>query len=111
MSGETPIIRDILDALEQLGVEAFRAQSGRVRVRGGWMVLCPEGTADILGYLPPAATMFGVECKTPGGRHPLTDEQQAWGERLVRAGGLYVVARTVGEALAGLGLAQPGRAS
>ena len=34
--------------LRQMGIFTLRLNSGKVRVRGGYMHLCPPGTGDIL---------------------------------------------------------------
>ena len=118
MSAETPIIRAILDGLHKLGIESWRCQSGKVKVRGGWMELAPTGTPDLIGYYPrfttvvregarrlvSPGTMFGVEVKVPLGRHKHSEAQLAWGLRLEQAGGVYILARGLDEALQGLGL-------
>ena len=124
MSGETGPIRETLDALAKLGVWAMRVNSGKVKVRGGWVQLAPDGTADIIGryrdvvQVPCAGTgplgpwrnrgtMFGVEFKIANARTKKSraEAQAAWGAALVRDGGVYVAgAITCEDALRGLGL-------
>ncbi len=48
MTPEGKVKAAVIDALEKTGVHHVRIQSGKVRVRGGWMCLAKEGTADIL---------------------------------------------------------------
>ena len=90
---ETTAQARIVAALRQAGHVVHRLHSGKVKVRGGWMVLEPEGTPDLL--LPGVAYL---ETKTPTGR--LSKGQTAMHVRLVRATGLPVfVVRTAAEAL------------
>lgn len=103
---ETKLVRSILDALALYPheLEAWRWQSGQVKVRGGWMHLAPEGTPDLGGYLRAGARMFAVETKTLDGGD-LAPPQVEWRDRFVTAGGLYVgPCRTAEQAVAGLGL-------
>lgn len=67
MSAERDIKREILDALHAAGIIAFRVQSGKVKVRGGWMHLAPEGTPDIVAIVPPHGRFLGLEVKTDDG--------------------------------------------
>ena len=83
----------IVAALRKAGHVVHRLHSGKVKVRGGWMVLEPEGTPDLL--LPGVAYL---ETKTPTGR--LSAAQEAMHAKLQRATKLPVfVVRTAAEAL------------
>ncbi|MEH6451276.1 MAG: hypothetical protein V7765_21625 [Oleispira sp.] len=44
--------------------EIYRTQSGKVKVRGGWMQLCPAGTPDTTGFTIDGR-IIGIEYKTP----------------------------------------------
>lgn len=55
------------------------------------------GSADICGLLAPSGRFLGIEVKAPGGR--LRPDQEAWGAMVQRFGGLYVVARSVEDAV------------
>ena len=44
--------------------EIYRTQSGKVKVRGGWMQLCPAGTPDTTGFTV-GGKIIGIEYKTP----------------------------------------------
>ena len=48
MSETSKITTPIVNALTKAGYFAMRLNSGKVRVRGGYIQLCPKGTADIL---------------------------------------------------------------
>ncbi len=78
MKPETAISRDIQAALTAVGIPCIRVQSGKVKVRGGWMQLADEGTPDLW-------TPWGwLEVKTAGGL--LRPAQESWRERMARWG-------------------------
>lgn len=56
----------------------------------------PPGTADLLGVISGVAV--AIEVKSLDGR--VSPIQRSWGAAFARAGGLYVVARSVEEAVA-----------
>lgn len=105
MSEQSEVTAPIIAALEEAGIVAWRQQAGVVQVRRGWMHLAPAGTPDIVGFLP-GGRFFGIEAKLAGNRtsRDRGEKQAAWGARCVAQGGLYILARTVAEAFAGLGL-------
>ena len=53
-----------------------------------------RGTADIIGILK-GGRFLGIEVKREG-KNP-TPEQLRWGEKVTKAGGLYLVAHSVDE--------------
>lgn len=55
------------------------------------------GQADITGILPPDGRRLEIEVKADGDRH--REAQQVFGSMVQRCGGVYVVARSVDEAL------------
>lgn len=65
MTPEGILKRDVWDYLKMAGHLHFRMQSGHVKVRGGWMCLCPEGTADFLVCLARCPNAW-VELKAEG---------------------------------------------
>lgn len=67
MQPETKIKKQITDYLKARGYIVNRLQAGQVRVRGGWMQLCDEGTPDChaLGI---RGRHFYFETKKPGGK-------------------------------------------
>lgn len=82
----------IMATLAGLGRTVFRVQSGRVKVRGGWMVLAPNGTPDlyVLGW-------GWLECKAEKGK--LSHDQLRMHERIRRAGERVAVVRSAAEAV------------
>ncbi len=97
MSSESAIQRAILDALLVAGAFAFRVQAGKVKVRGGYMTLCPPGTPDILVVVPPNGHLLGLECKAITGE--LRESQIAWSAKARARGVTVETVRSVDEAL------------
>jgi hypothetical protein len=96
---ETPIQQRILEALGcreycrvwRRNVGAIRSDKGRL-IRFG-----QTGEADIQGILLGAGRMIAIEVKSSKG--VLSRDQEAWGAMIRRFGGLYIVARSVEEAV------------
>lgn len=97
MTEEGDIKRAILDALLVAGAFAFRAQAGKVKVRGGYMNLCPPGTPDILVIVPPTGLLLGLEVKSATGEE--RESQLAWAAKVRALGGAVETVRTPAEAL------------
>jgi hypothetical protein len=94
---ENAIQRQILDALACVGAHATRVQSGKVKVRGGWMQLAQEGTADIHVTVPPRGLTLWLEVKTGEGK--LRAVQVAWAEGQRGLGAVVRTVRTPAEAV------------
>ncbi len=58
MAEHDEITRPLIDALNETGGLALRMNSGRVRVKGGFMQLHKKGTADVLFFPPKEAHLF-----------------------------------------------------
>ena len=98
---ETKLSRAIQDALAKLGVWCIRIQTGKVQLlHGGWMQLAEEGTPDLC--LPALGSW--LEVKTGGGK--LKKTQVAWHSKAAKYGVRVAVVRSVGEALAIVGVWQ-----
>lgn len=80
-------------------VYAWRNQSGATRVQGRFLRFGCPGSADILGVWAPGR-FLAVEVKAERG--VLSPGQRAWGARVQRYGGLYVVARSVADVVQAL---------
>lgn len=88
---ETDVSRAIQQALIKLGLLVVRVHSGRVRVRGGYMQLAPNGTPDLW-------TSEGwIEVKRPGEKRE--PEQVKWHEEAARRGVNVGVADSVKSAV------------
>ena len=89
---EGVIQRHILRHVSQLvpQVKIWRANSGKVKVKGGYMSLAPAGTADIVGLIKPHGQFLAIEVKVPG--QNLSEAQEAWRKEIESMGGLYIIA-------------------
>ena len=67
MSEGKKVLGPIMKYLDRLGIFYLRNQSGRVKVRGGWMNLAPQGTADLVIF-PDGKLPIWVECKVTGNK-------------------------------------------
>jgi hypothetical protein len=88
---EAPILSGVLDLLDLLGIQAFRANAGGgYRIgKGGRPQLIrgmPEGFPDVFGWLPKDGRFLAIECKRPG-EEP-TPEQWEFIHRINRDGGV-----------------------
>jgi hypothetical protein len=90
---EAAIQRSIVETVRNLGHVVIRVQSGKVKVRGGWMTLAEPGTPDLC---LPFLRAWG-ETKTPKGK--LSPEQVTWHERARRAGVRVAVWRSAADAV------------
>ena len=79
VDSEADIQRRILVACCDLGIVAWRTNSGRK----GRVLLAPAGTPDIIGYLP-GGRMLGIEVKRPG--ETMHTSQIEWHARASAAG-------------------------
>lgn len=75
---ETKLQAAIVEALELQGVYVERINSGKVRVKGGWMHGAKAGTPDLRGYLPGSGRAWYLEVKTDTGKP--SPEQLVWKE-------------------------------
>jgi hypothetical protein len=76
------------------GLSLVRVQSGRIQTRrGGWVHLAPAGTADFLGQLDGRA--LAIEAKNADTGQD--EDQRRWATAWMARGGLYLIARDVGE--------------
>lgn len=99
MSREADLQAAIAVALsEQLGALVLRANAGGGQgPSGNWVKGMPAGTSDLLCCVPPSGRFVGVEVKTPTGRQ--SPQQGAFERSVHRRGGVYVLARSVDEAI------------
>lgn len=103
---ETDLYAQIIDAAADAHLALLvRLQAGRVKVRGGYMQLAPEGAPDLVGLMlrgPRHGTFVALECKAPGARtEPARLAAQArWRKQIQDAGGIAAVVTGVREAVA-----------
>ena len=95
---EQRLTRAIIEAVNgTLRAHVWRHQSGRVRVRGGWMHLAPSGSPDIVGYMRGTGRFLGIEVKLPG--ELPTAIQVTWRDAIQKAGGIAAVVWSVDDAI------------
>jgi len=107
VSESSELTGPIIKALRQMGYLVFRMNSGKVRVRGGWMQLCDEGTADILAFGP---ALWGkdrtwwIETKQPKGKtlKSRQEAQEAFCIKVSNLGHQYIRATSLDEVLEAL---------
>lgn len=68
-----------------------RANSGKVRVKGGFMQLHEKGTPDLIGFST-SGQFIGIELKRPDTKKAVNEDQKIMGDRLIKAGCVYGVA-------------------
>lgn len=92
MTPEGKLKAEVQDFLGKLGMFYMRLQSGQVKVRGGFMHLCPTGTADLVVYPSKGFSVGWIEMKQlKGVQRKSQVEFQAKAEA---AGHPYLVARS-----------------
>ncbi|PCI53669.1 MAG: hypothetical protein COB36_12100 [Alphaproteobacteria bacterium] len=93
----------------------YRTQSGKVKVKGGFMNLCPAGTPDTTGFMVDGR-IIGIEYKTPAAfknkDHGASEDQLEHLNDIKQAGGIAGIASNmeqVRQILAGvhIGLEEP----
>jgi hypothetical protein len=103
MSETSAVTAPIVKALNEAGYWAIRLNSGKVKVRGGWLNLCPPGTPDILVLLSGGRCLW-VETKDVKKDYH-KEQQESQGDFHARLEGLHhrvVVARCLDDVLAAL---------
>ena len=93
MVTETEIQKDIMDYLKLKGIKAWRNNSGQARYN---IKLAPNGTPDIIGYLP-NGKFLGIEVKKP--KKKLSPDQELWHSQAILAGCVIITARSVDDVM------------
>lgn len=98
---ESPVQDAVRDAVVRSGVALLWRNSvgydAARRIRYGLGV----GSADLIGVRRRDGAFVAIEVKAPRGR--VDRHQRQWGDAVLSAGGIYLVARSAEEALRGLG--------
>jgi hypothetical protein len=93
-----------LDYLETRGdCFAWRNNTGAAWVKGALVRFGKEGSGDVLGVL--AGRFFAIETKSTRGTQNAAQRQ--FEADFVACGGLYILAKTLGEVVAALGPPSP----
>lgn len=88
----------VLAHVNQLpGVEVWRMNTGGAYQGKRYIAYGEPGQADLAGLMGPSGRRLEIELKTPKGAVHKT--QRAYRERIERLGGLYIVARSLGQAM------------
>ncbi len=77
----------------------WRNNTGAIAVGGRFVRFGAPGSADLLGVAD-GGQFIAIEVKAPRGRQ--SERQKAWQMMIERHGGVYVLARSVGEAVSKL---------
>lgn len=99
---ESPVLREVLIGVSALeGTCIWRHNTGRLQNRNGrWVSFGLVGSADIIGAFRGRA--IAIETKRPKGG-VFSEAQLSFARAFTRAGGLYVPATSLQEALDALG--------
>lgn len=98
MTPEGRVKAEVLDYLKKTGRFYMRMQSGKVKVMGGWMYLCPAGTADVLTFDSSGRCVW-IELKQLKGEQ--REKQVEFQQKVVGIGHTYIVARSVEDVING----------
>lgn len=89
---ESSLVKVCLDLLAYEKVFAYRMNSGAFKnEKGGFYRMGITGAPDIVAVI--SGQYIGIECKV--GKNKLSESQFSFGERLVKAGGRYLVIRNL----------------
>ena len=99
MSESSALTGPLVKMIGQMGIFCERMNSGKVKVKGGWMQLHKAGTADILAF--PRGRVVWLETKTVDGRtNPEQVANQAeFREKVEALGHEYYRIETIDEGL------------
>jgi hypothetical protein len=92
---------NILNGLIRYPEFYLRLNSGKVRVRGGWMVLCPEGTADFVVHK--RNRTIWLELKTGATQKERALKQAAFREQVMLLGHQHAQCTTVDDVIKAMG--------
>src|ERR1700679_4028949 len=89
----------VVTALNQLGYLWFRMQSGRVRVKRGWLHLHKEGTGDMLVFPPGRVCWLELKVKGQKTAKERVEAQAEFGKQVEELGHEYRICESVEEVL------------
>ncbi len=105
---ESQLVASILEMLAcqpSRDLIAWRNNSGMMKRGSRYIRFGAVGSPDIICIV--RGRFLGIECKTDDGKQD--EKQESWQRACERAGGMYVVCRSVQEAVAALQLARDGQ--
>ena len=90
---EKDLVKDTLAMLGEMGIFAWRNNSGGLKRDKGFVRFGLTGSADILGVISPSGKFLAVECKARLGKP--TPAQERFIEQIRSAGGIAGVCWTL----------------
>ncbi len=110
MGFEAPREKDVqktcIQWLALWGATTIRVNSGGMKVEKRYVPFNSEpGCSDVIACLPPTGRMLALELKKPGRDRTTAKrkaEQESFRAKVVKSGGLAIVATSLDELLAGL---------
>lgn len=99
MSESSEITGPLIKMIRQMGILCLRMNSGKVKVRGGWMQLHEKGTADILCF--PRGRVVWIETKdvVKDFHKEQREAQGSFRDTVVAIGHEYHLVRSIDEGL------------
>lgn len=98
---EQQLTKAIIDAVNaSLLAFVWRSQAGKVKVRGGYMQLAPDGCPDVIGWMlrgPKRGVFLGIEVKLPGEKPSAA--QNAWYRVMTENGCIPITVWSVQDAV------------
>ena len=88
----TALVNRCLVRLTERGCFVWRHSTGMATAGNRFLPFGLPGSSDIVGMLPHGGRFLAVECKTGNAR--LGEQQKRFRDRIVKQGGLHVVARS-----------------
>ena len=100
MSESSEITGPLVKMIRQMGILCERMNSGKVKVRGGWMQLHSPGTADILAF--PHGRVVWMETKDVKKDYhkEQREAQESFRERVIALGHECYTVRSIDEGIA-----------
>lgn len=92
---EANIQKSVLDYLSKRGVMSWRNNSGAVKTEKYFFRFGAVGSPDIIAVVN--GYFVGIEVKSKTGKW--SDDQQEFARRLFAAGGIYLLVRSIDEAI------------
>lgn len=96
MGGEAVVVRNILQAWgAHPRLRIWRQNTGAAMYKDRFVKFGVAGQPDIIGVMAPSGRFIAIECKSDTGKQ--SDEQKAWETMFRSYGGVYILARNVGD--------------
>ena len=100
MSETSDLTGPLVKMIRQMGHFPLRMNSGKVKVRGGWVQLHDKGTADILVFFRSGRVLW-LETKDPDGttQKQRVADQAAFRDKVLDLGHEYRIIKSIDEGL------------